>query len=157
MLKVRDVFRNNMHALTEETANIGIPDVKEYGLLVLDHFSETDGVQSQSCPYFLMPFYGQSLKSYLAKFDGYYKQEQILSISQQIISILKFIHSGRRAYNGIRPENVRIDIQENGEPKVSLIDFSETTKYVDDMGHIGNDQIESDIQLLPYDFAFCSL
>ena len=58
MVKVSDVYRNNLHALTEETANLGIPDVKEYGLIVLDHFSETDGVLSQSCPYFLIPFYG---------------------------------------------------------------------------------------------------
>ena len=86
-----------------------------------------------------MPFYDQSLKSYLAKFDGVVKQEQILAISQQIINILRFIHSGKRAFNGIRPENVRIDTQEDGRPKVFLIDFSHATKYVKEDS---NDHIE---------------
>ena len=27
MIKVRDVYKNNLHALTEDTAEIGIPDV----------------------------------------------------------------------------------------------------------------------------------
>lgn len=40
-MKVRDIYRNNMHALTEETAKIGMPDIKEYGILVLDKFKES--------------------------------------------------------------------------------------------------------------------
>ena len=42
MLKVREVYKNNQHALTEETAKIGMPDIKEYGILVIQKFKEMD-------------------------------------------------------------------------------------------------------------------
>ena len=89
-------------------------------------------------------------------FDGYSKQEHILNISEQIINILKFVHSGRRAFNGIRPENVRIVIEE-GHPIVHLIDFSEATKYVDETGHIGPNIAESNLQIKSIDHEFGSI
>ena len=67
------------------------------------------------------------------------------------------MHSGRRAFNGIRPENVRIDIEEDGQPKVSLIDFSDATKYVDEIGHIGKSETQNHNLLLEKDLTFDSL
>ena len=80
-------------------------------------------------------------------------------IARQIVSVLKYVHAGKRVFNGIRPENVRIETQEDGKPKAFLIDFSDTSKFVDADSnvHCLNIDTQHDRELLPNDIAFGSL
>ena len=53
-------------------------------------------------------------------------------IGSQLVDILKIIHTSHRTYNDLKPENVMIDINKDGLPKVHLVDFGFADKFVKD-------------------------
>ena len=62
-------------------------------------------------------------------------------ISEQLVDILKIIHASHRTFNDLKPENVMVDMTENGLPKVHLVDYGFAEKYVKDQSkeHIASD------------------
>ena len=53
-------------------------------------------------------------------------------IGTQLVDILKIIHTSHRTYNDLKPENVMIDMNKEGLPKVHLVDFGFADKFVKD-------------------------
>ena len=62
-------------------------------------------------------------------------------IAEQLVDILKIVHTSHRTYNDLKPENVMIDITESGIPKVHLVDYGFADKYVKENS---KDHIDSD-------------
>ena len=44
------------------------------------------------------------------------------------MTIFKCVHASGRTYNDLKPENIMIEIDRDGEPIVCLIDFGLTSK-----------------------------
>ena len=51
-------------------------------------------------------------------------------ISEQLVDILKIVHTSHRTYNDLKPDNVMVDMTEDGQSKVHLVDYGFAEKYV---------------------------
>lgn len=72
------------------------------------------------------------------------------------MDILKIVHTSHRTYNDLKPDNIMINILENGALKVTLIDYGLADKYVEDgsSDHISSD---SSVQTFRGNLFFSSL
>lgn len=48
------------------------------------------------------------------------------------MDILKIVHTSHRTYNDLKPENIMIDIREDGSEKVTLVDYGLADKFVEE-------------------------
>lgn len=106
-------------------------------MLLFDNYGEKN--QTKNLGFYLMPLYEMNFKQYLSKLKGVVKIQKILEVAYKLIGIFKYVHTTRRTFNDLKPENIMIntngDIQ--AEPEVFLIDFGFADKYTeDDKSHI---------------------
>ena len=97
----------------------GIPNIIEYGSIYLQNFDQvyedqTADDNTRLSAYYIMPRYDCNLPQHLKKFEGVARVSEILSISKQIINILKIVHTSKRVHNDIKPENVMVKTLEDG-------------------------------------------
>ena len=89
--------------------------------------------------------YEMNLKQYLSKLNGVVRIQKIFEVAYKLIGILKYVHTTRRTFNDLKPENVMINTNGgmDAEPEVYLIDFGFADKYTQDDS---KDHIESGSQ-----------
>ena len=102
-----------------------------------------------------MPRYDCNLYEHIQKFEGVDKVLEILSISKQIVNLLKVVHTSRRVHNDLKPENVMIKTLQDGSTQACLIDYGFATKYYGEgYTHIGEQETTEDFK---GNFQFSSL
>jgi len=60
--------------------------------------------------------------------------QKILEVAYKLVGIFKYVHTARRTFNDLKPENVMINTNGDleAEPEVYLIDFGFAGKYTQD-------------------------
>ena len=102
-------------------------------MLLLQNFSA--GVEDvKMCGYYIIPQYQHNLNQYLeiVKNTLLYKEAEIFGVAKQLVGIFKIVHTAHRTFNDLKPENIMINIQDDGTPKVFLIDFGFAAKFLKD-------------------------
>jgi serine/threonine protein kinase len=80
-----------------------IPEVVEYGVIN----QEVDGKINMQA-YCIMPRYGHNLDTWFEKFKFKLSNESILDLAQQILQIMREIHSAGYAYNDLKLDNLMV-------------------------------------------------
>ena len=70
-----------------------------------------------------------TLYSYLENFTGLDRMSKILHVVHELIAIFKYVHSAKRTYNDLKPDNIMINVNQQGVPSVNLIDYGFSAKY----------------------------
>ena len=76
-----------------------------------------------------------NLKQYLSELKGdLLKTKKIFEVAYKLVGILKYVHTTRRTFNDLKPENIMINTNGHpeAEPEVYLIDFGFAAKYTED-------------------------
>lgn len=87
--------------------------------------------------YLVMPRYSKNLHEYLIsqkRLEGKIDKSEIFQIASQILSTLEIVHSSNRTYNDLKPQNIMIEKEENGDAFTILIDFGSSAKFSDSAG-----------------------
>ena len=87
--------------------------------------------------YLVMPRYSKNLHEYLIsqkRLEGKIDKSEIFQIASQILSTLEIVHSSNRTYNDLKPQNIMIEKEENGDAFTILIDFGSSAKFRDSVG-----------------------
>ena len=59
--------------------------------------------------YYIMPKYDMSLAKYVKTLTGFKKIEKIIEVICQLMGSLKYLHTCRRTFNDLKPDNVMIN------------------------------------------------
>ena len=110
-----------------------MPKLIDVGEIILYNFDKTYAEEQKYksvrfCSYYVMPKYEMELSEYISNFEGMEKISKILQISSQLLAIFKYVHAAKRSYNDLKPENVMVNLDSDGEPVVYLIDFGLAAK-----------------------------
>jgi len=79
--------------------------------------------------YYIMPFYEMTLYAYLENFTGIERMKKILQVVHELLAIFKYVHSAKRTYNDLKPDNIMINATQQGNLSVNLIDYGFSAKY----------------------------
>ena len=133
MMKISRVFDKNSHSSPSQEMNYdATPRILFYGLLNTINFKKKD--ERRNIPFFIMPHYEMTLYQYLETLEGVEKIEKLFEVANKLICIFKYTHCAKRTYNDLKPSNVMINVQQDGSPKVHLIDFGYSEKFVKEDG-----------------------
>lgn len=60
------------------------------------------------------------------------------------MAIFKYVHASRRTYNDLKPDNVMLNFDSDGEPVVCLIDFGLSAKILksEELKHVDQDELQ---------------
>lgn len=133
MQKVESIIKLNESKLRKTVGeSLGVPELIHSGSLILNDFSQPG--EKTLLGFYIIPRYQSSLYEHLQRYQKFESQyiKQILLIGEQLTDILKIIHTSHRTYNDLKPENVMIDLNRDGQPKVHLVDFGFADKFVKD-------------------------
>lgn len=82
--------------------------------------------------YYVMEYLdGESLRSWVKK-NGAMSEEQMLSIMNPIIDAVQYLHQNRMTHLDIKPDNIMLSQDENGNIRPVLIDFGLSKHYNND-------------------------
>ena len=83
-----------------------------------------------------MPKYAEDLDQYIER-QTRIDFETVLKITVQLIEAFYIVHSSGRTFNDLKPQNIMVEHDSNGELNVVLIDFGFSAKYLtSDDNHI---------------------
>ena len=63
----------------------------------------------------------------------------IFEVLIQLVSILEDVHNARYTYNDLKPDNVMLSTDKDGNIRVSLIDYGFAKKYKSNSRHVAKD------------------
>ena len=71
----------------------------------------------------------------------------MLKISNQLIDAYDIVHSSGRTFNDLKPQNIMVDKDKDGELHIVLIDFGFSAKYITQEGcHISDLELKESFQ-----------
>lgn len=137
MRKVNSVFSRNIKRMIDieaenEITYQAVPQIIDHGIFVLQNYGEKK--ETKTFGFYIMPIYEMNLKQYLSKLNGVIKTKKIFEVAYKLIGILKYVHTTRRTFNDLKPENIMINTKGDldAEPEVYLIDFGFADKFTED-------------------------
>ena len=89
--------------------------------------------------YYITQRYEQTLQEFLDQFSRP-NNYTIFEILIQLVKIIEDVHNARYTYNDIKPDNIMLSTSEEGEIRISLIDFGFAKKYKEDGLHVSKNQ-----------------
>ena len=134
MKKMEEIVDHNKQKLKAASlSELGIPQIVDYGMLLLQNFNAGDDKEDvKMCGYYIIPQYQHNLNQYLEIVKKDLIDGEIFGVAKQLMGIFKIVHTAHRTFNDLKPENIMINIQDDGTAKVFLIDFGFAAKYVKD-------------------------
>ena len=134
MKKMEEIVEYNKQKLNAASLlELGIPQIIDYGMLLLQNFNAGANEEDvKMCGYYIIPQYQHNLNQYLEIVKKDALDGEIFAIAKQLVGIFKIVHTAHRTFNDLKPENIMINIQDDGSPKVFLIDFGFAAKFIKD-------------------------
>ena len=134
MKKMEEIVEYNKQKLNAASLlELGIPQIIDYGMLLLQNFNAGANEEDvKMCGYYIIPQYQHNLNQYLEIVKKDALDGEIFAVAKQLVGIFKIVHTAHRTFNDLKPENIMINIQDDGTPKVFLIDFGFAAKFIKD-------------------------
>lgn len=123
--EIKTLWRLN-EKRTKAKDYFGIPPLINHGKE--EHNGET-------LAYFVTARYQISLEDYLDAQSGLHGS-QCFEIICQLVDIMKDVHGAKYSYNDLKPDNIMLTSTDNGEVRVSLVDFGYAKRYKNGSKHV---------------------
>ena len=116
-------------------------------MLILKNFTyEQNEMIDQVTGYFIMPKYTENLDQYLQR-QSKIDSQTILKIIVQLIEAFDIVHASGRTFNDLKPQNIMVEHDKDGELYIVLIDFGFSDKFLTAQGdHITNSELKDSFQ-----------
>ena len=116
-------------------------------MLILKNFTyEQNEMIDQVTGYFIMPKYTENLDQYLQR-QSKIDSQTILKIIVQLIEAFDIVHASGRTFNDLKPQNIMVEHDKDGELYIVLIDFGFSDKFLTAQGdHINNSELKDSFQ-----------
>lgn len=121
----------------------------DYGMLILnfnkfnpdEEENDENRNKDRVAGYFIMSKYSENLDQYIERQKSKIDFETVLKITHQLVDAFEIVHATRRTFNDLKPENIMVEHDENGELYIVLIDFGFSAKYYTEEGfHISEEE-----------------
>jgi serine/threonine protein kinase len=116
-------------------------------MLILKNFTyEQNEMIDQVTGYFIMPKYTENLDQYLQR-QSKIDSQTVLKIIVQLIEAFDIVHASGRTFNDLKPQNIMVEHDKDGELYIVLIDFGFSDKFLTAQGdHITNSELKDSFQ-----------
>jgi serine/threonine protein kinase len=116
-------------------------------MLILKNFTyEQNEMIDQVTGYFIMPKYTENLDQYLQR-QSKIDSQTVLKIIVQLIEAFDIVHASGRTFNDLKPQNIMVEHDKDGELYIVLIDFGFSDKFLTAQGdHINNSELKDSFQ-----------
>lgn len=128
----RVVYSNPAKERVENSKKDFISEAKRLHKVGVNHpniVKVNEVFEANNTAYYVMEYLeGESLRSYVNK-NGVMKEENISSIINPIIEAVQYLHGNRMTHLDIKPDNIMLSHDENGNSRPVLIDFGLSKHY----------------------------
>ena len=76
-----------------------------------------------------MPKYTENLDQFITRQKSL-DSETVMKITKQLLEAFEIVHSSGRTFNDIKPQNIMVEHDQDGELYIVLIDFGFSAKFL---------------------------